>query len=119
MTKDLVMLYANNVSSFSLVLACWWLTHTYAAAGFPYGRPIAILWGSIGLSVMITAFARNLYIDPDPFIISTKCLMVLLCILISKRVSTNRRLQSELDQFERQTRVLHGLPPRPAKGRHA
>ncbi len=90
-----ILLLLNNVSSIALVLACWWLAHSYAAAGFPYGRAIAIGWGIAGFSVMLTAFARNLYIDPDPFIVITKTVLVVLCVLIAMRVNKNRHLMQD------------------------
>lgn len=86
-----LLLLANNVSSFALVIACWWLAHSYAAAGYPYGRAIAALWGVVGISVALTAFARNLYINPDPFIVTTKCVLVALCVLIARRVTLNKK----------------------------
>lgn len=91
-----LLLLLNNASSFALMLACWWLAHSYAAAGFPYGRPIAAGWGIVGFSAMVTAFACNLYIDPDPFIVVTKCVLCVLCILIAMRVQKNREIHHEL-----------------------
>lgn len=87
-----LLLAANNVTSVFLMLACWWLAHSYAAAGYPYGRPIAIGWAMLGMSVMATVFARNLYIDPNGFIVLTKLILIALCLMIARRVTMNKKL---------------------------
>ena len=91
-----LLLTLNNASSFALMLACWWLAHSYVAAGFPYGKPIAAGWGIVGFSVMATALARNLYLNPEPFTVTTKCVMCVLCVLIAMRVQKNREIHHEL-----------------------
>lgn len=87
-----LVLIANNVSSIALVLSCWWLAHSYAAAGYPHGRAIAVLWGVFGMTVVLTAFARNIYLDPNPFLVLGKCVLFVLCLLIARRVTLNRRV---------------------------
>lgn len=87
-----LILVANNITSVTLMLSCWWLAHSYAAAGYPYGRSIAVGWGLLGMSVMATVFARNLYVDPSPFIVLTKVILIGLCLMIAKRVTMNRKL---------------------------
>ena len=83
----IIILWLNNLSSVALVIACWWLAHTYSVAGFPHGKLIASLWGLLGISVTVTAFARNLYIDPNPSIIITKVILCVLSLIIARRVS--------------------------------
>lgn len=102
-----LLLIANNISSFLLVMACWWLTHTYAIAGFPYGRAIAFLWAAVGMSVLVTAFARNLAFDPNPLIVVTKSLLVVMCVVIARRVQyTHRHLISEEGLLGRNRRAV-------------
>lgn len=90
------MLVLNNLSSIAASLACWWLAHTYAAAGYPYGKSIAALWGALGMSLMLTAFARSLYIDPNPFFVFSKVILTGLCLAIARRVSINAELRSKM-----------------------
>lgn len=94
------ILLLNNLSSLTASLACWWLAHTYAAAGFPYGRIIASLWAILGMSMMLTAFARNLYIDPSPFLVLSKVVLTALCLAIARRVTLNTRMLRKAERSQ-------------------
>lgn len=91
------LLVAHNLSSICLVIASWWLTHTYAAAGFPHGRLIAIGWSLVGMTVLVAMVARNIRIDPDPWIVATKCLLIAVAIVSAHRVSIRNRRIAELE----------------------
>ena len=111
MIYQTTIFWLNMVSSLALVMACWWLAHTYSVAGYPHGKLIAALWGLIGVSVAVTAFARYLYLNPNPTIIISKLLLVLVCAVIARRVSINRRaLQAYYEEHGDELGIRH--PPR-------
>jgi|GEM_PF-1418264 len=84
------LLVLNNITSGVLAVTCWWLAHNYAAAGRPLGRWISILLGIFSLSVLATAFARNVHLDPSPWLIVSKVVLTALFAAVARRVALRR-----------------------------
>ncbi|MFC4668914.1 hypothetical protein ACFO5X_10145 [Seohaeicola nanhaiensis] len=56
------LLFANNLTSAVVILACWWLAHINAKA-VPPGRAVAAGYALVGISVLFTMMVRNLAIE--------------------------------------------------------
>ncbi|MGZ9812027.1 hypothetical protein ACXN5S_16310 [Pseudoroseicyclus sp. H15] len=75
-----LILTLHNLTSISAVLLCWWVSHQFAQAT-PPGRFIAAMFGMLGLSILITMFARNVEpLTPEALIIGSKAALTL-CLL--------------------------------------
>ncbi|PZX19829.1 hypothetical protein LX81_00292 [Palleronia aestuarii] len=57
-----MLLTANNVSSVILIVACWWLTHSFAQQR---ARFVASGFAAIGFTVLSTLLSRNIASIPD------------------------------------------------------
>ncbi|MGC0224912.1 hypothetical protein [Pseudooceanicola nitratireducens] len=78
------LLVQNNISSVLCVLASWWLAHQSARRG-GIGRLSAVASAFLGLSILVTGFARNLDLDPRPLIIATKYILAFLLASLAFR----------------------------------
>ncbi|MFG6550283.1 hypothetical protein ACGYLV_14580 [Sulfitobacter sp. M21595] len=92
MSNETVLLVANNITSLSIVIACWWLAHQYARA-FPPGRLIAAGFALLGFSVLITMFARNEGLSTAWLVVGSKGLIGVVLVLIAfRRHALERRV---------------------------
>ena len=55
----MMLLYANQITSFAVVILCWWLAHQYSRDE-PPGRLIATGFSLLGFSILVTAVGRSL-----------------------------------------------------------
>lgn len=81
------LLWANNLSSFFLVIGCWWLAHQYATYR-PPGRAIAIALGAFGLNTLFIMFARNFDLSVSWPVVLSKVLLAVGMGLIVYRHKT-------------------------------
>ena len=79
------LLVANNLTSFTMIIACWWLAHQFSRLS-PPGRLAAIMFAALGLNTLFIALARNFEVDVAwPGVISKVILSVCLILLIIRR----------------------------------
>lgn len=84
--SDTTVLYLNNITSFTVVMTCWWLAHMYSIASRPYGRLIASCYGLFGLGTTGAAIARNLDFSTEVWAIIVKLLATALFVAIAFRL---------------------------------
>lgn len=68
------LLIANNFTSAVMIIACWWLAHQYARVK-PPGRGIAACFALLGLTTLVTLFARNVGIPVDWPVVASKAIL--------------------------------------------
>ena len=55
----MILFYANQLTSLSVVILCWWLAHQYSR-DMPPGRMISVGFSLVGFSILITALGRSM-----------------------------------------------------------
>lgn len=81
------LLLANNVTSATVIISCWWLAHQYARVK-PPGRAIAIGLAIFGFNTLFIMFARNFEVPVGwPAVLSKLVLSVVLVLIIVRRIS--------------------------------
>ena len=75
-------LFANNLTSTSLVIATWWLAHQYARI-YPAGRVIAAFLALLGFATLYTMFSRNFDAPIVWPIIAQKAILTLVLVMIA------------------------------------
>lgn len=79
------LLIANNITSMTMIIACWWLAHQFARLR-PPGRLAAIMFGLLGLNTLFIALARNFDVDVAwPGVLSKTILSACLILLVIRR----------------------------------
>ena len=79
------LLIANNLTSITVVFACWWLAHQFSRLR-PPGRAVAVMFGALGMNTLFIALARNFNIDVSwPSVLSKAILSVCLILLVIRR----------------------------------
>lgn len=88
------LLAANNLTSITVSVCCWWLAHSNARS-IPPGRLIACGYAFIGFSVLFTAVFRNAEgIAQEPVdwaIVVTKAALTVTFLLVIIRQSNRLR----------------------------
>lgn len=80
------ILWLNNITSLTVILACWWLAHMYSIARQPYGKCIAASYGFFGLMVMGAAIARNLQWNTELWAIGLKLSATFMFTVVAYRL---------------------------------
>lgn len=85
------LLIANNITSMTMVIACWWLAHQYGRIAQPPGKAIAAGFGLLGISTLFVLLARNFEIDVRwPIVVSKLLLSGCLALIIVRRTRVER-----------------------------
>ena len=105
----MILLCLNNGTSIALILMCWWLTHSYAQAGY---RWAAGLLAFVGINTLLTMINRNIEVIPASLvpwqIVATKAFLSAFLLAVACR---RRRQDKLLGQ-------LHGQIEIPARNNH-
>lgn len=83
---DTLVLWLNNATSVTVILACWWLAHMYSIARNPYGKCIGAGYGIVGLTVMGAAIARNVGWHTEWWAVAFKAAATILFLTVAYRL---------------------------------
>jgi hypothetical protein len=64
--NDLI-LWGNNVTSFIVVMLCWWLAHAHAGSAYFLRRVLATAYGAFGFTTFGIMLYRNI-VDDMPWL---------------------------------------------------
>jgi hypothetical protein len=93
MTTADIILCGNNLTSFIVVMLCWWLAHAHAGSAHFLRRVLAVGYGVVGLTTFGIALFRNLVDDmPGLAIVGKVALIFLFCVLAYRQHMKVRRL---------------------------
>ena len=85
------LLIANNVTSATVIIACWWLAHQYSRVK-PPGRSIAIALALLGFNTLFILVGRNVGISVAwPAVGSKAILSVVLVLIVLRRISKGQK----------------------------
>lgn len=85
MTFEDSVLWANNATSFVVVMLCWWLAHAHAGSAYLLRRMLAVGYGVVGVTTLSIAMFRNLAEDAPWLAIFGKLALIFLFGVLAKR----------------------------------
>lgn len=84
MSPDLV-LWGNNITSFIVVMLCWWLAHAHAGSAYLLRRLLAVGYSVVGVATLSIAMFRNLVDDASWLPIVSKLALIYLFAVLTFR----------------------------------
>lgn len=86
-----MLLIANNVTSATVIIACWWLAHQYSRVR-PPGRAIAVMLALLGFNTLFILIGRNIGAPVAwPAVGSKAILSVCLVLIVIRRISKGQK----------------------------
>lgn len=82
---DHIVLWGNNLTSFAVVMLCWWLAHAHAGSAYLLRRLLAVAYGVVGVTTLCVALFRNLVDDAPWLAICSKAALIFLLGVLAYR----------------------------------